>query len=207
MVWKPESGTPMPLVDHLACGFHDKPPAWHRNEERASRGFAPVHHVATPLEPWERELVWTEILLLTGNPESSFRHLARGWGRDKGFHTVLAQSICQRRGNVERKKRKRDEEPDDQDDNEDDDEDEEEEENLVTEPIGIDVYDEAVYGDVAYDEAMAADLFCFPAQASPPHNLFSDPTHLEDASHHLEPLTFHTTTTTPTRETKDIKEV
>ncbi|GAX17831.1 hypothetical protein FisN_18Hh031 [Fistulifera solaris] len=185
MMWNPESGTPMPLVEHLACGFQDQPPAWHRNEERLARGLPPVHNIATQLEAWEKELVWTEILLLTGNPESSFRHLARGWGRDKGFHTVLAQSICERRGNVERKKkRKRD------DDEEQENEDDEEEE--PTEPIHIDVYDEAVYGD--YHEALAADLFCFSTQQSPPHNMFSS-TLDESTSSHLEPLTLHSTTT------------
>ena len=77
----------MPLIAHLKQGFEDpnQPPAWHRNEERRARGLFPVHNPATQLESWERELVWTEILLLTGNPDSSFRHLARAWGRDKGF--------------------------------------------------------------------------------------------------------------------------
>ncbi|CAB9498723.1 expressed unknown protein [Seminavis robusta] len=100
----------MPLVDHLAEGFHGgKPPAWHRNEERKARGLLPVDNPATQLEGWERELVWMEILVLTGVPEVSFRHLARAWGRDKGFHMVLAQFICERHGDVQRKKRKRDE--------------------------------------------------------------------------------------------------
>lgn len=98
----------MPLIAHLRRGFDDNlPSAWHRNDERRARGLWPVHNPATQLESWERELVWTEILLLTGNPEASFRHLARGWGRDKGFHMVLAQFICERQGNVERKQRKK----------------------------------------------------------------------------------------------------
>jgi len=33
--------------------------------------------------------------------------LARAWGRDKGFHMVLAQFICERHGDVERKKREK----------------------------------------------------------------------------------------------------
>jgi len=103
--------TKMPLVAHLAEGFFGgKPPAWHRNEERRARGLIPIHNPATQLEGWERELVWMEILMLTGVPEVSFRHLARAWGRDKGFHMVLAQFICERHGDVQRKKRKRDEE-------------------------------------------------------------------------------------------------
>lgn len=96
----------MPLVKHLKEGFEtSKPRGWHRNEERRARGLTPVTNPAIQLEGWERELVWHEILLLSGCPQSSFRHLARSWGRDKGFHMVLAQFICERRGNVERKKR------------------------------------------------------------------------------------------------------
>lgn len=96
----------MPLIKHLKDGFdRQKPRGWHRNEERRSRGLPPVPNPAVQLEGWERELVWLEICLLSGCPQSSFRHLARSWGRDKGFHMVLAQFICERRGDVERKKR------------------------------------------------------------------------------------------------------
>merc|ERR1712232_1202961 len=97
---------PMPLIRHLKDGFDRmKPRGWHRNEERCASGLFPVSKAATQLEGWERELVWMEICLLSGNTESSFRALARAWGRDKGFHLVLAQFICERRGNVERRKR------------------------------------------------------------------------------------------------------
>ena len=96
----------MPLIKHLKDGFdQEKPRGWHRNEERRARGLPPVPNPAVQLEGWERELVWLEICLLSGCPKSSFRHLARSWGRDKGFHMVLAQFICERRGNVERQKR------------------------------------------------------------------------------------------------------
>lgn len=38
----------MPLVAHLAEGFHGgKPPAWHRNEERRARGLLSVENPAT----------------------------------------------------------------------------------------------------------------------------------------------------------------
>ncbi len=48
-----------------------------------------------------------EILLLSGGtPDADFKDLAHAWGREKGFHTVLACSICERRGEVQRKKRK-----------------------------------------------------------------------------------------------------
>ena len=36
---------------------------------------------------------------------ANFKDLAHGWGREKGFHTVLSSSICERRGEVERKRR------------------------------------------------------------------------------------------------------
>jgi hypothetical protein len=100
--------------------------------------------------------VWMEILVLTGSPDASFRHLARGWGRDKGFHMVLAQFICERHGDVERKKRERGSRK------------KEEEE----EYIGADVWDDACYGDVAYNEALAAELLNFSA-ASPSHRRIS----------------------------------
>jgi hypothetical protein len=148
-----------PLIAHLEHGFHaSKPPAWHRNEERQARGLWPVHNPATQLEGWERELVWMEILILTGNPEASFRHLARGWGRDKGFHMVLAQFICERHGDVERKKRER-------------------AANAAaggaercrtqavptndSYMIGADIWDDTTYGDADYNEALAADLLDF----------------------------------------------
>ena len=47
-----------------------------------------------------------EILLLSGGtPHANFKELAYAWGREKGFHHVLANSVCERRGEVERKKR------------------------------------------------------------------------------------------------------
>jgi stalled ribosome alternative rescue factor ArfA len=99
---------PMPLIKHLKEGFDKvKPRGWHRNEERRARGLVPISNPAIQLEAWERELVWLETCILSGAPHASFRHLARGWGRDKGFHMVLTQFICERRGDVERKKRGR----------------------------------------------------------------------------------------------------
>jgi hypothetical protein len=55
--WHRGLNTPNPLVRHLAEGFEaNKPPAWHRNEERRSRGLVPVQNAAQQLEGWEREL-------------------------------------------------------------------------------------------------------------------------------------------------------
>jgi hypothetical protein len=164
--WNPiTSAGEMPLIEHFKQGILlEKPPAWHRNEERQARGLWPVRNAAMQLEAWERELVWMEILLLTGTPESSFLHLARGWGRDKGFHMVLSQFICERHGDVERKKRERvtvvaakeEQEPD----------------QVISQAqnygdyIGTDVLD-VVYGDADYNEALAADLMLFDDEASP----------------------------------------
>jgi hypothetical protein len=162
LAWNPvTSASEMPLIDHFKRGFLlQKPPAWHRNEERRARGLWPVHNPATQLEGWERELVWMEILLLTGNPGSSFRHLARGWGRDKGFHMVLSQFICERHGDVERKKRERAHVA----------------VGKVRRPkqakndgdyIGADVWDDdAIYGDASYNEVLAADLMMFDDETS-----------------------------------------
>lgn len=41
-----------------------------------------------------------------GTSYANFRDLSYAWGRDKGFHHVLANSVCERRGEVERKRRK-----------------------------------------------------------------------------------------------------
>jgi hypothetical protein len=47
-----------------------------------------------------------EILLLSGGtPYANFKDLAHAWGREKGFHHVLVNSVCERRGEVERKRR------------------------------------------------------------------------------------------------------
>jgi hypothetical protein len=169
--------TTMPLIAHLKHGFDNmKPPAWHRNEERRSRGLFPIDNAATQLEGWERELVWMEILVLTGAPNASFRHLARAWGRDKGFHMVLAQFICERHGDVQRKKRQGEnlanggrrqplQQPPPK------------KRKLMQGKVGIgkkqgtapgvisaDVWDDSAYGDADMNEALAADIFNFSAQ-------------------------------------------
>jgi hypothetical protein len=161
LAWNPITSVgEMPLIEHFKQGFLlEKPHAWHRNEERLARGLWPVHNPATQLEGWERELAWMEILLLTGTPESSFRHLARGWGRDKGFHMVLSQFICERHGDVERKKRERSHVGKGrrpiQVKNEGD-------------YIGADVWDnDACHEDTDYNEALVADLMMFDGETSP----------------------------------------
>ena len=117
-----------------------------------------------------------EILALSGNADASFRHLARAWGRDKGFHMVLAQFICERRGDVERKKRERQMGNPDL--------------HAVWDP------DATSYGDV-YDEALASDLLSFsqqvqaseqaPSYESQRHNLFLQP----QRQHYQQPQGHH----------------
>mmetsp|Transcript_22180 Transcript_22180/g.34124 ORF Transcript_22180/g.34124 Transcript_22180/m.34124 type:complete len:247 (+) Transcript_22180:709-1449(+) len=96
----------MPLIAFLKDGQETKEAGWHRNHERRARGMFPVASLSSQLEPWERQLALVEILLLSGGtPHANFKDLAHAWGREKGFHQLLVQSVCERRGEVERKKR------------------------------------------------------------------------------------------------------
>ncbi|KAI2495712.1 hypothetical protein MHU86_18801 [Fragilaria crotonensis] len=101
----PEGISVMPLIAFLREGFV-RESGWHRNGERRARGMFPVTSLSSQLEPWERQLALVEILLLSGGtPYANFKDLAHAWGREKGFHHLLATSVCERRGEVERKKR------------------------------------------------------------------------------------------------------
>lgn len=44
-------------------------------------------------------------MLSGGTPYANFRDLAHAWGRDKGFHNQIVSNVCERRGEVERKRR------------------------------------------------------------------------------------------------------
>lgn len=47
-----------------------------------------------------------EILLLSGGtPYANFKDLAHAWGRERGFHINLTSNVCERRGEVERRRR------------------------------------------------------------------------------------------------------
>ncbi len=179
----------MPLIAHLKAGFDGlKPPAWHRNEERRARGMHPIDNPATQLEGWERELVWMEILVLTGAPGASFRHLARAWGRDKGFHMVLAQFICERQGDVQRKKRIAEKHGEDSHATAD--------KSLgpakkrrrvkrnpnLSADVSADIWDDSAYGDVITNEALAADIFDFSPQEFESATALHRWKHLEDNS-------------------------
>eukprot|EP00980_Cylindrotheca_fusiformis_P025304 scaffold13475_cov103-Cylindrotheca_fusiformis.AAC.1 len=162
--YTPDPNTVMPLIAHLKSGFDSlKPPAWHRNEERRARGLFPVDNPATQLEGWERELVWMEILVLTGASRASFRHLARAWGRDKGFHMVLAQFICERHGDVRRKRRQGERGENDEGEHQS------KYKKMARKKqnsgmISADIWDDSCYGDADTNEALAADIFNFSAQ-------------------------------------------
>jgi hypothetical protein len=114
VAWKPskkkfapgEKEPTMPLIDHLRAGVDtNQPTGWHRADERAARGCKPIPGNSVQFEPWERQLVMFETFLITGIVGHSFKDLAHGWGREKGFHTILINQICERRGEMERKKR------------------------------------------------------------------------------------------------------
>lgn len=45
------------------------------------------------------------MLLSGGTPYANFRDLAHAWGREMGFHHALTSTVCERRGEVDRKKR------------------------------------------------------------------------------------------------------
>lgn len=166
----PRKGSVMPLIAHLKAGFDGlKPPAWHRNEERRARGMHPIDNPATQLEGWERELVWMEILVLTGAPGASFRHLARAWGRDKGFHMVLAQFICERQGDVQRKKRIAERQGEDTEATADKSQGPAKKRRRLKKNSNLsadvaDVWDDSAYGDVITNEALAANIFDFSPQ-------------------------------------------
>ena len=112
--WKPPKRKPvpgekepvMPIIAHLRAGVEtNQPMGWHRADERAARGAKPVTGNSVQFEPWERQLVMFEAFLINGNAGHSYKDLAHGWGREKGFHTILINQICERRGEMERKKR------------------------------------------------------------------------------------------------------
>ena len=85
----------LPLTQHLKDGFDaGRSLAWHRQDERDARGLSPTVSVDAELEDWERELVWTEILILSGSSDpQTFTYLARAWGRDDGLHGFLSQFV------------------------------------------------------------------------------------------------------------------
>ncbi len=44
-------------------------------------------------------------MLSGGTPYANFKDLAYAWGRERNFHLVLTGTVCERRGEIQRKKR------------------------------------------------------------------------------------------------------
>lgn len=102
VAWTPRTGTPMPLITHLREGFErSRQVAWHRNQERRIRGYAPRTDASQALEDWEMELIFTETLALSGTSRLAFRYLALAWGRQEGFHSHILQTHCSKRSRLE----------------------------------------------------------------------------------------------------------
>ena len=93
IAWDPQSGSPMPLLACLQAGMLEKPAGWHRTEERATRSLASVETPQDRLEPWELELLFIEILILTGSPRASFSYLAHAWAQPDGFHLTIGRRV------------------------------------------------------------------------------------------------------------------
>jgi hypothetical protein len=95
----------MPFVEFLKTNGSHLPGGWHRRQERHARGY-PLTSASIPeWDDWERELIWTELLLVTGaaassddRPDATTDLLAHAWGCRPGFHAeFIAQWIGERR--------------------------------------------------------------------------------------------------------------
>ena len=108
---KLEGATEMiPILHHLAANEHQDP-GWHRAEERLSRGIRPPKSNSVQLESWERQLAVLEMALVSGVDTGSLsahkvsKLLGHAWGREKGFHKMMVEKHCGRRGELDRKSR------------------------------------------------------------------------------------------------------
>ena len=105
-------GELIPIAQHFVDNAHLEA-GWHRKNERLARGIRPPKSASTQLEPWEKQLAVLEIALMAGTgcdhtktAALYHKHIAHAWGREKGFHKIILEHICVRRGELERKKRK-----------------------------------------------------------------------------------------------------
>ena len=100
----------IPILQHL-LGGENLQPGWHRAAERLSRGICPPKASTVQLEVWEKQLAVMEMALVAGtetrdmNIHKVTKVLAHAWGREKGFHKLMIEKHCQRRGDLDRKKR------------------------------------------------------------------------------------------------------
>jgi hypothetical protein len=91
----------LPLFEYLTRNGANLSGGWHRRLERQARGYPPLSAAGdgttgppAPVEwdDWERELIWTELLVLMGaaaddQPAAAMDLLAHAWGCRPGFHT------------------------------------------------------------------------------------------------------------------------
>lgn len=105
VAWKSTKKRPaeaMPLATLLRDGSNLQP-GWHRLSERAARGVRNVAN-SQELDPWEKQLVMIEITLLAGTNHFCQKDLAHAWGRGKNFAATLVSQVCERRGELDRRK-------------------------------------------------------------------------------------------------------
>lgn len=98
IAWEPQTNggsgtTVMPLLACLQKGQSGKPAGWHRVEERAARNLS-ASAAGDVLEPWELELLFIEILILTGQGRAAFTNLAHAWAQPDGFHLNIGRQVC-----------------------------------------------------------------------------------------------------------------
>jgi hypothetical protein len=182
------------------------PPTPPNGEEESAGADADAVH---SWPDWEQELLWTELLLLTGSrplggeggaAESVLDRLAHAWGRPPGFHReFVSRWIGERRSRIGAGAPEEagaaaalpsDDEEDDEDlDNMDgiDDgcfyDDGYDADDGMAYPLaaaGPDAWDDACYAADSYDEALAAELLLdHLASTSPPHTPVAAPDGLE----------------------------
>eukprot|EP00579_Thalassiosira_antarctica_P017593 CAMPEP_0201928732 /NCGR_PEP_ID=MMETSP0903-20130614/21582_1 /ASSEMBLY_ACC=CAM_ASM_000552 /TAXON_ID=420261 /ORGANISM="Thalassiosira antarctica, Strain CCMP982" /LENGTH=434 /DNA_ID=CAMNT_0048467297 /DNA_START=27 /DNA_END=1331 /DNA_ORIENTATION=+ len=100
----------IPILQHILDN-EDLEVGWHRDNERLARGIRPPKSVSTQLESWEKQLAVMEMALIAGTDTKHVSQhkvtkiLAHAWGREKGFHKLMLDKHCARRGDLDRKKR------------------------------------------------------------------------------------------------------
>ncbi len=98
----------MPLVGYLRNGLVLEP-GWHRKHERIIRDPKnPLKSLTEFYTMDEKQLLLYEVMLLSGIPNGNKiinKDLAHAWGKKKGFHFVVVNHLCERRGDLVRRKR------------------------------------------------------------------------------------------------------
>ncbi|KAL7543126.1 hypothetical protein ACHAXR_012424 [Thalassiosira sp. AJA248-18] len=100
----------VPILQHILDN-ESLSAGWHRINERLARGICPPKSLSTQLESWEKQLAVMEMALIAGTDtrhltvHRTSKILAHAWGREKGFHKLMIDKHCARRGDLDRKKR------------------------------------------------------------------------------------------------------